>query len=84
MPKGIRNQPESAVVNDAPRRLTITLRPADYDALAELAGEQYRTPELQGAWLIAKVLSEAGRAPAAPSPQALRILDHAAAKANGS
>ena len=83
MPKGIRNQADPAAVNDAPRRLTITIRPADYEALVQFAAEQYRTPELQAAWLIARVLNEAGRGPGAtPSPLAARILDHAA-KTNG-
>lgn len=83
MPKGIPNP--KTTDGTAPRRLTVTLRPADYDALAQLAAEQYRTPDLQAAWLIAKVLQDAGRAPApTPSPTAARILEHAAAKTNGS
>lgn len=83
MPKGIPNKTETAVATDAPRKLTITVRAADYDALVQFAAEQYRTPELQAAWLIARVLNEAGRGPGAtPSPLAARILDHAA-KTNG-
>lgn len=71
-----------------PRKLIISLRPADYTALQELAEEQYRTTALQAAYLIAKILREAGRAPAlngspagdaspAPVAHAQRILNRA-------
>lgn len=86
MPKGIPTTKPTADAG-APRKITLTLRPADYDALAELAGEQYRTPELQASWLLAKVLSEAGRTPPTPAmgpTHAQRIIDRAAeAKGNG-
>jgi hypothetical protein len=56
------------------------LHERDYVALVELAGEQYRTPELQAAWLLAKVLAEAGRTSSTVESvdrQAGRAVDHA-------
>lgn len=46
MPKGIRNQADPAAVNDAPRRLTITIRPADYEALVQFAAAAERDEKL--------------------------------------
>lgn len=63
MPKGIPNHITPKPAEETPRKLTLTLRPEHYDALIELASEQYRTVELQAAWLLVKVLSEAGRTP---------------------
>ena len=62
------------------RKLTVMLREGDYAALVELAGEQYRTPELQAAWLLAKVLAEAGRTSTpveVVDRQVGRAVDHA-------
>ena len=88
MPKGIPTPQSDA----DPRKLTITLLPEHYAALAQLAAEQYRTPSLQAAWLLAKILSDAGRvaAPAgttvvgttAPVAHATRILERARANAD--
>ena len=36
----------SAAVNDAPRRLTITIRPADYEALVQFAAAAERDEKL--------------------------------------
>lgn len=86
MPKGIPNTPEPT--GEAARKVTVTLRPEHYAALAQLAGEQYRTVDLQAAWLLAKVLGEAARVVAAnghaaaegataPVVHAQRILERA-------
>ena len=83
MPKGT---PNPQPTGEAPRKLTLIIQAADYAALQELADEQYRTPELQAAYLIAKILRDAGRnaspngvAGGAPAPvaHAQRILDRA-------
>ena len=86
MPRGVPNNNKGADT-PPPRKLTVTLHEADYVALEQLAYEQYRTPELQLAWLVAKVLSEAGRtAPQSAGHVAERILQRAkaATEANGS
>lgn len=86
MPKGVPNTntrtpptpPIGAIPTD--RRLTVMLHERDYAALAELAGEQYRTVELQAAWLLAKVLAEAGRTSTTVEVvdrQVGRAVDHA-------
>lgn len=76
MPRGIPSTPPTPPTD---RKLTITLHEQDYAALVELAVEQYRTPELQAAWLLAKVFSEAGRTTTvdAAGRQAARAADHA-------
>ncbi len=82
MPKGIPNN-TGPVAGEAARKITLTLLPADYAALAALAAEQYRTPELQAAYLLARVLRESGRtadainADAITNPTAARILERA-------
>lgn len=90
MPRGVPNK--QGMADTPPRKLSVTLHEADYVALEQLAFEQYRTPELQLAWLVSKVLSEAGRVPPRPDPvaqtasavaHAQRIMERAA-KANGS
>jgi len=85
MPKGIPNTPKPN--EEAPRKMTITLRPEHYAALLQLADEQYRSVELQAAWLLAKVLGDAGRVAAvngqatagttAPVAHAQRIMERA-------
>lgn len=72
------------------------MRPSDYTALAALARDSYRTPELQAAWLLVKILRDAGLASpplgavvgednptTAPVSHASRILERARAKQNG-
>jgi hypothetical protein len=59
MPRGISNPKPTE--DTPPRKLTITLHATDYAALQELAAEQYRTPELQASFIVAKVLGEAAR-----------------------
>lgn len=58
MPKGIPNTKSEPT---AVKRLSIVLNPTDYEALCVLAQEQYRTPDLQAAYLIMRVLADAGR-----------------------
>lgn len=78
----------SPVATGDHQRLTIVLRENDYLALQQMAREQYRTAELQAAWLLAKALSEAGRVTAPGTDHAARILERArsggTAGANGS
>lgn len=59
MPKGIPNNKTTG--ETAVKRLSITLNPGDYEALCMLAQEQHRTPDLQAAYLIMRVLADAGR-----------------------
>lgn len=59
MPKGIPNNKTTG--ETAVKRLSITLNSGDYEALCVLAQENYRTPDLQAAYLIARVLADAGR-----------------------
>jgi hypothetical protein len=63
MPKGIPTNKTEPTDRTAVKRLTITLNPADYDALCVLAQEQYRTPDLQASYLIMRVLADAGCSP---------------------
>ena len=85
MPKGVPNTKQAAD-GQTTRKLTIVLHEEDHAALQALAFEQYRTPDLQAAWLLAKVLSEAGRTPPLLTPgptHAQRIIERAEARANG-
>lgn len=67
-------------------RVILAMRRVDYDALAALAAESYRTPELQCAYLIARILADSGRTSTngqpSPTGHVGRILDHARAKAS--
>lgn len=58
MPRGI---PKAEAGDTPPVFLRIALLPEHQAALAKIASEQYRTPELQAAYLLARVLSEAGQ-----------------------
>lgn len=71
MPRGIPKQnPDDPT---PPQFLRVTLRPEDYAALARLAGESYRTPELQAGYMLAKMLS------GTTADTAARIIAHAKA-----
>ena len=45
-------------MTDDNRQITITLSPADYDALEYIARTQYRTPDQQAAYFIVRLLAE--------------------------
>ncbi len=81
MPEGVPNTKQAAD-GQTTRKLTIVLHEEDHAALQALAFEQYRTPDLQAAWLLAKVLSV--RRAVTPGPtHAQRIIERAEARANG-
>lgn len=80
MPRGV---PKKRVNDDptSPIYLRIPLQPEDHAMLTKLAERQYRTPELQAAFLIARVLAEAGN-PQRAAELAERIAQRAAERNN--
>jgi len=58
MPRGI---PGEKTAETAEKKLVIVLNPHDLALLEKLAVDNYRTPQLQAAYLLAKVLQEAAR-----------------------
>ncbi len=59
MPKGVPNSTPPPFSTEADRKITLALHAADWARLEALAREQYRTPELQAAYLLMRVLREA-------------------------
>lgn len=79
MPKGIRSVTSPISSGEDDVKMTIVLHREDLAALEALARDQYRTHELQAAYLLARVLREAGHVPVAPAANghAERIIDRA-------
>ena len=84
MPKGIPSTPRPQTTAGT-TKLVIELNPADYEELARLAQNEYRTPALQAAYLLAAGLRLArtrGKEVDAKT-QVERIVTYAAGKHNG-
>jgi hypothetical protein len=59
MARGVANK--KVLGSDDDVKVTIVLHAADYAALVQLGRENYRDPNNQASYLLAKVLREAGR-----------------------